>query len=75
MSDEQIKQAVRDAVVEALRGQNLIDGPTHLLHHRMLEEQILMSRHVKKGVLSLIVGGIGTLIVWGMWAWTHGGKP
>ncbi len=74
--DELIRTAVREAVSEALRSANLIDGPTHVAHHQMLEEQIALVRHAKKGILSAIVTGLCALLAWGLWAWAHGsGKP
>ena len=75
MTDEQIKAVVREAVAEALKGANLIDGPTHIAHHQAIEEQLQLFRHAKKGLISVIISGLAGLIAWGMWAWVHHGKP
>ena len=75
MTDEQIKAAVHDAVVQALKANNIIDGPTHIAHHQAIEEQLQLFRHAKKGVVSMIIAGLAGLVAWGMWAWVHYGKP
>lgn len=75
MTDAEIKDAVREAVTEALKAANIIDGPTHIAHHQAIEEQLQLFRHAKKGLVSVIISGLAGLIAWGMWAWVHHGKP
>ena len=75
MTDEQIRAVVREAVQEALKGANLVDGPTHIAHHQAIEEQLQLFRHAKKGLVSVIISGLAGLIAWGMWAWVNHGKP
>ena len=75
MTEAEIKAIVKEAVSEAIRGANLIDGPTHIAHHHMLEEQMMLVRHAKKGLLSALVAGLCALLAWGMWAWAHASKP
>lgn len=75
MTEEQIRAVVREAVNDALKGNNIIDGPTHIAHHLAIEEQLQLFRHAKKGLISVLVSGLAGLIAWGLWAWVHHGKP
>ena len=75
MTEEQVKTVVREAVSEALKTANIIDGPTHIAHHQAIEEQLQLFRHAKKGLVSVIISGLAGLIAWGLWAWVHHGKP
>ena len=64
--DEQIKQAVREAVSEALRGANLVDGPTHIAHHQAIEEFLVLTKHAKKTVIGGVVLGVLSLFLLGI---------
>ena len=73
--DRFIRDLVKEAVAEALRESNLIDGPTHIAHHQALEEQLQLCRTAKRGLATSFVMGLCGLIAWGMWAWVNHGKP
>ncbi len=75
MTEEQIKAVVHEAIRDALRESNLIDGPTHLAHHQALEEQLQLCRTAKRGLVTSFVMGLCGLIAWGLWAWMQHGKP
>lgn len=72
--DEQIKAAVREAVSEALRGANLVDGPTHIAHHQAIEEFLVLTKHAKKTVIGSLVVGVLSLLLLGIAAWVAGHK-
>lgn len=72
--DEQIRTAVREAVSEALRGANLVDGPTHIAHHQAIEEFLVLTKHAKKTVIGGVVLGLLSLFLLGIAAWVAGHK-
>ena len=72
--DEQIKRAVREAVSDALRGANLVDGPTHIAHHQAIEEFLSLTKHAKKTVIGSLVVGVLFLLLLGIAAWVAGHK-
>ena len=74
MTEQRLRQVVKEAVKEELLGANLVDGPTHLAHHQEIENLIQLKRHAQKtGIATVIVGLIG-LTVLGIWAWINGHK-
>ena len=60
---------MKDAVKEALKEINLVDGPTHIAHHQALEEVIQAKRAAAKFALKAFIGGIVGLIILGLKAW------
>lgn len=71
MTEAEIKQAVKEAVSEALRGANLVDGPTHIAHHQALEGLLQAKQEAYKvGVRTVVVGFIG-LVVLGIATWVR----
>ncbi|MDR0338730.1 MAG: hypothetical protein LBH65_00460 [Desulfovibrio sp.] len=73
---KEIKDMVSEAMSEALKGANIIDGPTHIAHHQFLEENIVLARHAKKTAVGLFIKGIGALLLLGLLAfiWQHRGQ-
>ncbi len=69
MNETQIKEAVKEAVAEALRGANLIDGPTHIAHHQAIEQFLGLTLHAKKTVIGALVKGLCWLILAGFAVW------
>ena len=66
--EELVKKAVKEAVAEALKGANLIDGPTHILHHQEFENWIQAKRlvgnvAVKVTVTAFVVGLLGMVAI------------
>lgn len=75
MTEQRLRQVVKEAVKEELLGANLVDGPTHILHHQEIESWLQMKKHAQKtGIATVIIGLIG-LTVLGIWAWLNGHKP
>ena len=73
---EAVKEAAREAVSEALRGANLIDGPTHIKHHQAIEEFLNLTLHAKKTVVGAVIKGLCWLLLAGfaVWAAMHVGN-
>jgi hypothetical protein len=69
MTREEIRAAVKEAVTEALRGANLIDGPTHIAHHQALEDMLQAKRHAWKVSITVIIGGLIGLLILGIKSW------
>ena len=74
MTKEDIKAVVKEAVSEALKGANLIDGPTHIAHHQAIAEALNMASHAKKTVIGTVVKGVMALVLLGCLAWVWGNK-
>lgn len=72
MTDIEIKQVVKEAVSEALRGSSLVDGPTHIAHHQAFEDFLALTRFAKKSAVGAVVAGLIALIMLGMAAWKSG---
>lgn len=72
MSEAEIKEAVREAVCEALRGSNIVDGPTHIAHHQAIEEFLTLTKHAKKTVIGSLVLGVIALLLLGVASWVSG---
>ena len=64
-----LKQDVSEAVKEALKGINLIDGPTHIAHHQELERILSLKDHAQRVGVGVIITGVIGLIVIGFGAW------
>ncbi len=71
---QEIKAAVREAVAEALKGANLIDGPTHIAHHQAIAEALSMAAHAKKTFVGSLVKGLMALLLLGCLAWIWGSR-
>ncbi|MDR2075721.1 MAG: hypothetical protein LBP61_02125 [Desulfovibrio sp.] len=69
LTREEIRSAVKEAVAEALKAANLIDGPTHIAHHQALEDMILARRHAHRVGITVIVGGLVGLLIMGIRSW------
>jgi len=69
VSEAEIKAIVKEAVSEALKGANLIDGPTHIAHHQALDEFLSLTKHAKKTFVGAFIMGVIALIMLGMAAW------
>ncbi len=74
VTEARLREAVKEAVAEALRGNNLIDGPTHIAHHQAIEEFLALTKHAKKTVIGSLVVGLLSLILLGLAAWVAGNK-
>lgn len=70
---DEMRQLVKEAVSEALKGANLIDGPTHIAHHQALEEFLQTKRTVTRaGYVALagsFVAGLLALLILGIKEW------
>jgi hypothetical protein len=66
---EAVASAVAEAVAAALKASNLIDGPTHLSHHQAIEEMLQARRHAYKAGITVIIGGLVSLLVMGVRSW------
>ena len=64
-----VKEAAREAVADALRGANLIDGPTHIKHHQAIEEFLNLTLHAKKTVVGAVIKGLCWLLLAGFALW------
>jgi len=73
-NEAQIKKAVKEAVSEALKNANLIDGPTHIAHHQAIAEALSMASHAKKTVIGAVVKGVMALLLLGCLAWVWGSR-
>lgn len=69
IGEAQIKEAVKEAVAEALKGANLIDGPTHIAHHQAFEDFLALTKHAKKTFVGAVVMGFIALLMLGVAAW------
>ncbi len=69
INEAQLKEAVKEAVAEALRGANLIDGPTHIAHHQAIEQFLHLTLHAKKTVIGALVKGMCWLLLAGFAVW------
>ena len=69
MTREELQALVKEAVADALRASNLIDGPTHIAHHQALEDMIQAKRHAHKVGITVIVGGLVGLLIMGIKSW------
>lgn len=67
--EAQIKKAVSEAVADALKGANLIDGPTHIVHHQAIEEWMAAKRWASKAAITVFVTGVLGLLVLGIKQW------
>lgn len=65
----EIKAIVTEAVKEALKNANVVDGPTHIAHHLFLEEQLSLMRHAKKTVVGALILALVALLSLGLTAW------
>ncbi|MCL1939944.1 MAG: hypothetical protein FWG04_04720 [Desulfovibrionaceae bacterium] len=74
VNEAQLKKAVKEAVSEALKSANLIDGPTHIAHHQAIAEALSMASHAKKTVVGAVVKGIMALLLLGCLAWVWGNR-
>ena len=74
--EDMIRKAVKEAVAEALKGANMIDGPTHIAHHQAINEALEMFSHAKKTFIGILVKGLAGLLVLGIlaWVWGHRGQ-
>lgn len=74
----ELQRLVKEAVAEALKGENLIDGPTHILHHQWIADYCDTFSKVKIAGLTAFaltcIGGVITLIVLGFRTWMATGK-
>ena len=75
MTEDQIRDAVKEAVAEALKGANLIDGPTHIAHHQAMSEALNLMAHAKKTIVGSLVRGVMALLLLGClaWVWSNRG--
>lgn len=71
-ADARIKEVVKEAMAEALAGANLVDGPTHTLHHQFVGDLMDYSRHTKRTALGLLTKGVLFLLVAGFALWVAG---
>jgi hypothetical protein len=73
MDKDDVQEWVKEAVSEALVNANLVDGPTHIRHHQVLQEFCETYNKVKlTGItvtVTAIVTGIITVCVLGIRAW------
>ncbi|MDR1685215.1 MAG: hypothetical protein LBR82_02035 [Desulfovibrio sp.] len=73
---DELKGLVRNAVAEALKASNLIDGPTHLAHHQAIEEMLQAKRAATRAgirtAVTITIGGLISLIILGVKEWTKG---
>ena len=71
-------KAAAEAVADALKTANLIDGPTHLRHHQLIEDFCDTFGKVKTAsitvVVAAIITGIITVVILGIRSWLAGGK-
>lgn len=72
-----VREAVGEAVAEALRAANIVDGPTHLRHHQFIEDFYCTYGQVKKAgitaVVTILVTGLIALLVLGFTHWSGKG--
>lgn len=66
---ETVRAVVKEAVSEALRGSNIIDGPTHIAHHQAVAEFLSLAGHAKKTLVGAVVFGLFSLLLLGVAAW------
>lgn len=73
---ERVQEWVREAVGDALSAANIIDGPTHIKHHQILQEFCDTYSKVKTTSITVLVatfiGGVITIVVLGFRAWIKG---
>lgn len=65
----EIGAIVAEAVRDALRGENLIDGPRHVAHHQAIDEFLSLAKHAKKTAVGGFVMGVLVLVVLGIAVW------
>lgn len=73
-TDEEIRALVKEAVAEALRGANIIDGPTHIAHHQAIGEILSLAGYAKKKIVGGIVSGLLCLLLLGAAVWVAGSR-
>jgi hypothetical protein len=71
LSRDDLQALIKEAVAEALRASNLIDGPTHIAHHQALEEMIQAKRHAYRVGITVIISGLIGLLVLGIKSWAE----
>lgn len=70
VSKESVQEWVKEAVSEALENANLVDGPTHIRHHQVLQDFCETYNKVKTTGITVtvtaLVTGFITVIVLGL---------
>lgn len=73
-----VREATAEAVADALKAANIVDGPTHLRHHQFIEDFCSTYGQVKKAgitaVVTLVVTGLLALLVLGFSHWSGKGS-
>lgn len=72
-----VREAAGEAVADALKAANIVDGPTHLKHHQFIEDFCCTYGQVKKAgitaIVTILVTGVIALLVLGFTHWSGKG--
>jgi len=71
---ETVKEAVAEGMAEALKGANLVDGPTHLKHHELINDVCKAMDTAKTTFLRVLVTALTLGLIGAVVLFWRGGK-